>query len=321
MCPARFSFLIPVLMLLWAFGSAMGRMFLAARHLLKLPEGGEVISSLKDRRGTVMRSMIIIFAREFVARRMVLLAAVFAAILPLSLPLFSALASQGAVRDLPALIVSLGLGWVLSLLLGAGMFGSELSDYRMSFSFPRPISAASIWFGKLAATWAVVIGTEAIVILPSFVLFGSKPFSVIEEIVLLRPTIGFGISAGGLTVILTVMVPLLLVLAAHVIGTFRRVPSRWILFDGAAGASLTAFLLHWLVRPAGQSLNALIDFGTLMFFPLIISMFLSGWAQIAVGRTDTRKGRCILSIVLWSTLWFFGLIIVFLVILIAAAGQ
>src|SRR5512145_2096094 len=37
----------------------------------------------------------------------------------------------------------------LALILGASLVGRELSEKRMSFYFARPVSAASIWFGKL----------------------------------------------------------------------------------------------------------------------------------------------------------------------------
>lgn len=271
--------------------------------------------------GSVMKSMAIIIVRELVARRIIFFAAVFAAIIPLGVPLFQADSSAGAVRNLLTLIVSLGLGWVISLFLGAGMFGSELSEDRMSFLFSRPISAASIWFGKLAATWAIVIGTEAIIILPSVVLFRSEPFSVINDIVLLRWNYSRGISAEGLIVLLTVVVPLFLVLTSHVIGTFWRVPSRFFLFDSVAGGSLVAFLLNWSVRWVPWYTAAVVDFGILMSFSMIIAMFLSGWAQIAAGRSDTGKGRRLLSIVLWATLWFFSLAIISLINLMFAACQ
>jgi len=117
-----------------------------------------------------MNATIAIMARELMARRELLLMAVALAIMISLLPFLPNIETYEAtdVRTVASSATALALGCLLALLLGATVFGDDLSEGRLGFFFARPVSGLAVWWGKMLAVIMLIWVIEAIVLLPSF---------------------------------------------------------------------------------------------------------------------------------------------------------
>jgi len=126
-----------------------------------------------------MNATIAIMARELMARRELLLMAVALAIMISLLPFLPNIETYEAtdVRTVASSATALALGCLLALLLGATVFGDDLSEGRLGFFFARPVSGLAVWWGKMLAVIMLIWVIEAIVLLPSFYSGGAYIFS------------------------------------------------------------------------------------------------------------------------------------------------
>jgi len=208
--------------------------------------------------------------------------------------------SASEVRELVAICMALGLGWILALFLGAGMVGSDLAQERLGFYFSRPVSGSSLWLGKVMANVLLVVAAEVIILLPAFVFFGANPFFAFNSA---NWWVSLDLLASGpmsMMVGLLIGIPFLLLLLSHAIGIMWRARSAWMALDAALFVAISMVLWIRLASLAMEAPPAVIVIGGFFVFSVLAVLFLAGWAQVSFGRTDIQRGHRVLSGVLWS---------------------
>lgn len=238
-----------------------------------------------------MRGFLAMVKSEVVARRVWLAAALVAGLIPLFAPLLplGGAGTPAEARSMLALVLAASLMALASIALGLSMVGSDLAENRLGFLFSRPISAGTIWWGKLTAAFLVVMVVGTLAGLPATVAGGSS-----QEIASLWKN-GALIGSGALV--------LLVLGLSHALGVVGRSRSAWVILD-LLGAALVAGVI-WTARERLMDAKAFSVLGwtsaTVLGCGLAI-VLAAGWAQVAVGRTDARAGHRALSITLWSGL-------------------
>ena len=118
-----------------------------------------------------MKPTMAVFRRDFSARRDLLALAFAVMMIAVLMPLVPGTGQYSAsdVRSLASQTLSFGLGCCIAIGLGVSVFGADLSAGRLGFYFARPVTAGSIWTGKILASLAVVFACEGVVILPALV--------------------------------------------------------------------------------------------------------------------------------------------------------
>ena len=241
-----------------------------------------------------MNGTLVIARREIVQRRFVFLAAAAFALLSLIIPLLPGIPSteERSALVIASLIFAAGFTATVALILGGTIVGRELSDGRLSFYFSRPVPAAAIWFGKLAAALVLIGGSFLIVASPALI---AGVASVLRSVTSL---------ADAPSVIrAALLIAFAAFLIAHVIGTLVRSHSAWIVIDFVAAAACGAALLY-LLRPLllGAALTlmrrSLIGLGVFTALAVIAA---GAW-QLAEGRTDRKRSHRELSQFLWMAI-------------------
>jgi hypothetical protein len=239
-----------------------------------------------------MNAIIAIMAREVMARRELLLMAVALAIMISLLPFLPNIETYEAtdVRTVASSATALALGCLLALLLGATVFGDDLSEGRLGFFFARPVSGLAVWWGKMLAVIMLIWVIEAIVLLPSFYSGGAYIFST---------HYGIGWSARFAYVV----VPLLLLLFAHAVSIMVRARTAWLFLD-IAGAVIIAIFAWLNLRPMLEigAVIALWVIAGALIAALLIALSVGGASGVAVGRVDLKRAHGALSLALWGTL-------------------
>lgn len=249
-----------------------------------------------------MKGFFSIVVRELKDRRAVFAAAGFAALIPLLVPFAPGIgwSSAADVREIVSICMALGLGWILALFLGAGMIGSDLVQGRLGFYFSRPVGGGSIWLGKFVANSLLVLATELIIIFPVVAFFDANPFVAFHSTDWWA-TIDL-LTGGWVLFGLLVVVPLLLVLVAHAIGIMWRARSPWIALDAVFFIGLATILWICLAPLAFEAPIALLVTSGLVVLSVPAALFMAGWSQVSLGRTDLLRGHRVLSVVLWGLL-------------------
>ena len=246
-----------------------------------------------------MNAVLTLAKREILDRRMVLLAAGVAGLIPLLVPLLPAARLDAATaRDVSALFLVAAFGWGSAIVLGASTIGRDLTERRLGFYFARPIPGWAIWWGKLLGTWLIAAGALVLSALPTLLLTGG-PFHVVAQ----RKE-GFlfvsGVALGG---------TLFLVPLAHAASVALRSRSPWIAVDVAALVAVAATV--WVCGRTVILSSALGEsFGWLVLAPVIAvfgALIAAGLAQVSLGRTDALRGHRMLSTTLWGLLGSFAL--------------
>lgn len=248
-----------------------------------------------------MRGFLAVAQREVVERRMWLVAAVVAGLIPLAAPLLPWVSAQSAAEARGALASLLAATLVTAgaLALGVSMIGSELGERRLGFYFARPLSAAAIWWGKLAASFVVVVLVGAVIVLPSALLGG--PLAVRELFDL--PAEGASLASA-----VAVLVPLVL-LVAHALSIAGRSRSSLLVVDLVAAIAFGAVIWFVGAQLRFTAPGLFLWLVAASIWTLLAGLVAAGWAQVAVGRIDARRGHRALSATLWGTLGSFALIL------------
>jgi len=243
-----------------------------------------------------MRGALAVAMREIAERRLLFLGAFVAGLLPLGLPLLPALRGKAhEARSVAMLLLTSDIAVALPLVFGATILVGEIAHKRLGFYFSRPLSAASIWAGKLLGALLISVGCVLLAGAPVFFLEGERALSLATG----------GLDPRGLAA-LTLPGVLLLLLLAHVVASLARLRSAWIVLD---------LLLAAFFAPAiALSLRSLFFAGlrgSFWFLPvaLIAILLAASCVQIVDGRTDARRSHGALSATLWALIAVFTAIL------------
>ncbi len=240
-----------------------------------------------------MRHALVIARRELEEKRFVLLAAAGFAVLPFLLAMIPALSSRVGPRDVivtVAGVLDVGFTLAIALALGANVIGRDLAESRLSFYFSRPIGAASIWFGKVAAALALIAVSFAIIVVPAR-LVGDDPWRHAWS------------GKGNLFALGVMALAVILFFVAHIIGSFVRSRSAILAVDFAALAAAGA-LVYLILRPliAATAVEAAKRVAIVIGFGVGLALIFAGVWQLGHGRTDRRRNHIALSQALWTTI-------------------
>lgn len=230
---------------------------------------------------------LVIARREFLGTRNLWLGAAFMGLFAMASPWFLGRNGQAALDVRIALSIAGGLGFalVVGLLLGAGMFGSDLSQRRTGFFLSRPVGAASLYFGKLTGVWLTVV-------LGAWLVFA--PLLILQA--------GVAADAGGLLAAV-VLLALLSILVGHAGSIILRARSPWLILDLATLGVFT--LLVWTTLASLLEAGAIPAagwLGAVLFGCVLAGLFLAGLMQVSRGRADLHASHRVLSLVLACTL-------------------
>jgi len=239
-----------------------------------------------------MNGVLIFARREIVEKKFVFLTALALAVVPFAaslLPMRRIMGTGGVIVGVATVLaVAFTLG--LAIALGSSMVSRELAERRLSFYFARPVSAVSIWLGKLGAALFTILVCLAFILVPAMAVGRGEWSAMIG---------GSKWSTLGVLLGLTVV----LLLLSHVISTVIRSRSPLVAIDFLLAAA-TALAVFYLVRPlflglATNLVNRLV-FGLLIGFG--VAVVAAGAWQLADGRTDRRRSHASMSRVLWSVI-------------------
>ena len=251
---------------------------------------------------TTMLDTATIFRREFVARRDLLWAGVAAALLILILPYLPGLSNldHGDVRSAAALGFALGAGIVLSIGLGASLFGRDLSESRLGFFFERPVKTTAVWLGRFAAVYLLVILCEAVILVAGGAWLKESALLELSMVEAVRnagpygtPDWPFWFLAG----------PVFLLLGSHSLSIMLRARSVWLAVDLAG--TMFAGIAAWLaLRPLvdGGFDRAVEVVGSGIVASVLLALLAGTAIGLAQGRTDLRRTHRFLSTTLWGVL-------------------
>ena len=236
-----------------------------------------------------MSHALVIAGRELAEKRFVFLAAAAFALVAAIVPFMPGLHGDRAEAVvITAAILATAFSIGLATILGAGIVGRDIAAGRMSFYFARPIGAASIWFGKLAAAVVLVVASFVITMVPALI---AAPITVKR------------IWSGSvfLTVSWIAVAAVVLFFGAHAIGTMIRSRSALIAADFFA-AVLTVAIAWLIVRPLilGGALNAILMLGKSFAVALLVAAIAAGAWQLIDGRTDRRRSHRAFSFAFWG---------------------
>jgi hypothetical protein len=239
-----------------------------------------------------MRGFLAVAERELRERWAVFPAALAAGLVALAAPLLPWLPGEG-FRDrcaVMALVLGTALAAGLAVSFGASMIGRDLRERRLGFYFAKPISSSALWFGKLAAGWLLVVGAAVLTLLPA-VLVGALPGALLarERVPLLAAA--------------AAVVALFLLLLAHAAALAVRSHSPLAVLDVALLLVVAAAVAATALRLARARAWPGVERGLLALAALVVlALLAAGWAQVAVGRIDARRGHRALALVLWGVL-------------------
>jgi len=238
-----------------------------------------------------MNATMAVMAREFVARREVVLVAVAAVVIATAMPFMPGLGNYQPddVRTVSSNTLAVALGWGLALLFGATVIGGDLSEGRFGFYFARPVSGLAVWWGRVLAALLLILVCETIVLLPS--LLGNATVLVSSH------------EWVWPAVIACLVMPFLLLLLSHAISIMVRARTAWLFLDLAGFVVLV--VVAWLsVRPLLMMVAeiAVYVIAGALIAALAIALSIAGWVGVAVGRVDVPRTHSALSLALWGTL-------------------
>ncbi|HEX3577717.1 MAG TPA: hypothetical protein VHY33_04060 [Thermoanaerobaculia bacterium] len=238
-----------------------------------------------------MKTALVIAAREFEEKRFVAYAAVAFAVLPF---IFAAMpgmkANPADTIAMGALVFGSAFALAVGVISGTSFIGRDLSDGRMSFYFSRPVSALSIWFGKLTAAILMIAGTFGFIMLPARLAAGDHWTRLVS-------------TTSTWSVLYILVIAIALFLIAHVISTFARSRSPFIALDFAA-AVICGVVIRLLFVPlfAGGASVIISKLSVVLAIAATFAIVGGGAWQLERGRTDRRRNHLALSQFLWTTM-------------------
>lgn len=246
-----------------------------------------------------MRAFLALVRHEIRERRALLAAAAVASLLPVVAPLLPSTGSNPAedIREAVMWVIVGGLAPLFALLLGVSFIGRDLAEGRIGFYYAQPLTAPTIWFGKLTAVVLLVWAVEAIVMLPT-ILLAPDPVSFLGRPSALDPYLPEWLAPALLP-----LAGLVIVLVAHAAGIVWRARSTWLVVDLVG--LLVAAALAWLaISPFLPLVAPDIAIGAAwwVFGWCLVGLVAAGAVQVAAGRVDPQRCHRALSTTLWTIL-------------------
>ena len=240
-----------------------------------------------------MRHALVIAQRELAEKRFVVVAAAAFAALPFLLVLIPGIRNWAGASDAIAAGAGLlGVGFTggLALVLGGNIVGRDLAENRLSFYFSRPIGAASIWFGKVAAALTLIVAAFLVIIVPARLTAEKGWMHTWGKN---APLLAAVVIGGSIA----------LFVIAHVVASFIRSRSAWIAVDFAAFclAVIAAFLI---LRPLfdAAAFTATKTVASGIAAGAAVALIGGGAWQLERGRTDRKRSHRALSQFLWMVI-------------------
>lgn len=239
-----------------------------------------------------MNGFLTITSREIQTRRMVLVAAFVAGLIPFLAPFIPGTSGSNPaeIRGAFALILAIAFGLGTSVMCGSTVLVRDLMEQRLGFYFARPVPVVSIWGGKLLA--AILLSLSTIFLTATPVLLVDHGFGSMFRFPIQLP-------------ILVVALLILLVLSLHALGSIVRSHSRWLIADLCA-ALLLGITFWW----AGKSLlfsgywgwdaSGLNRAPVWVVSGLAAALLVAIYSQLSSGRTDPLRGHRALSLTFWG---------------------
>lgn len=239
-----------------------------------------------------MTHALAIARRDLAERTSVFIAAAVLAVVPFILTLIPGMASFSRTDVITTMGTLLAVGFTLglALVLGVTMIGRDLSEKRMSFYFSKPVSAAAIWFGKLAAAILSLAICFTVLFVPSY-LAGSTSWQKSWNVEL---PIAFAVVGT---------VALALLLFGHLFGTMFRSKSPLVALDVVLMV-VTGLALVAIIRPLlqGFAVDLAVRVAFLLGGALLLILLLCGAWQLAKGRADRKQNHVALSRFVWASM-------------------
>jgi hypothetical protein len=242
-----------------------------------------------------MKGTLAVAAREISERKLVLFGALLVGVIPLAIPLLPGLGGPQArdVRFVTALFLSLTIFVAFPIVFGATVLVSEITQKRIAFYFSRPLSAASIWAGKMLAVFVISVSGACIAAIPTILFDGKRAFAAFDT--------------SGPAAVYLLLSTLLLIVGTHILSSMVRLRSAWIVLDfllAALFAVAVALSLRGLFLAGFWNLYDLNHSSEWLMWwlaaPFIAALLVATHMQVAEGRTDTRRSHGALSATLWG---------------------
>ncbi|MEM6793395.1 MAG: hypothetical protein AAF725_05405 [Acidobacteriota bacterium] len=269
------------------------------------------------------RAFAAVMRRELSEKRLVPAAAAVLGLFPLLAP---ALPGAGAfqpdqVREgaLPVVCLLVALTWPIGL--GISLTGRDTSAHRLGFYLSRPVSAWTLWLGKVAAAALLLASSALLVLAPSALLWLSNgpqetelvsfeigtlqldppPLLAVPEAAVMSESL----PERPLWWLLVFLVfrGLLPLLAVDAAARIARARGPLIALDLVALAAVAG--MTWWIRDLGlsnQAYEILRRVESLLIPGAVLVLIAAGGLAISVARRDVRRGRRLLSLVLWPGL-------------------
>jgi hypothetical protein len=235
-----------------------------------------------------MSSTLAVARRELSERSFVFITAAVLAVVPFLFtvipgtwfPRMSVVATIGGVA-------AVGFSLALSIVLGSALIGRDLAEKRMSFYFSKPLSASSIWFGKLLAAIFTVVVCLALIATP-MLLVAHRDWDTSWNV-------DIGAGAG-----LVVAISIALIAISHAISTMLRSRSALAILDIALAVG-SIFSAVQLIRKllTGFAVTLAVGLGIAMGAAVILAIIFGGAWPLSRGRVDRVRNHVELSKALW----------------------
>ena len=245
-----------------------------------------------------MSAVWTVAAREFRARRILLVAVLVVAVLPFAARVLGRDRAPD-LQELIALLLCTSFPFAIALGVGASMFSRDLGERKLGFYFSRPIPTLHLWSGKLMGAVAVIL-----------IAFACMQVSILASIPDRHLPRGAEELAGYFRILGAGVLLLLFTMAiGNVVTSMYRARSRWFVADIVlAAASVAAFAIIVRTTVEAGAVFALVRHphepsgaraAEFVLAALVVALLGASAVQLAVGRSDARRAHAALSVTVW----------------------
>lgn len=259
-----------------------------------------------------MRNILIVSAREIREKKLLLMLAVFCAVLVLVSPL------TPGWNDPPVTVMSTAAFWIApvlligtALFLGIGVINGDLQEGRLGFYLARPLSTGAIWAGKTLAVLALaLLMAFLVIVIPTILGGGLFALPMIREMgqpviaaLALAPDVDV-LTAGqtyavleylsgavlSTPVWLALLTMLLVVAIGQFLGLGLRTRSAWLVLDLLV-LGTASFLIYLAIEPFLRN-EAYPSVVAMMFWSLVVvamSLLTAHYRGLGSGRSDLHR--------------------------------